>query len=119
MAVNYNSAVKSSRMAATRDYFASGTLEIQDSTGTTLAEFALTAAGGGISGDVWSLAFDADTVTASVTGTASQAVIKTSAGASHLTGLTVAESGADITIDNTSIASGQSVSITSAQIQHA
>lgn len=119
MAVTYNVAVKTDRMTATRDYFADGTLEIQDSGGTALATFALTLAGGSVATDTWTLAFDATTVTAGATGTASQAVVKNSAAAAHLTGLTVATSGADVTIDNTSIESGQSVAISSATIQHA
>ena len=119
MALAYNAAVKTSRMTATRDYFADGTLEIQDAGGTALAVFSLTLAGGSVSTDTWSLAFDDTTVTAAAAGTASQAVIKNSAGNAHLTGITVATSGAMLTIDNTSIASGQNVTITSAQIQHA
>ena len=119
MALSYNAAVKTSRMTATRDYFADGTLEIQDSGGAALAVFDLTETGGSVATDTWSLAFDATTVTAAATGTASQAVIKTAGGLAHLTGITVATSGAMLTIDNTSIASGQNVTITSAQIQHA
>lgn len=119
MAVTYDVAVKTDRMTATRDYFGGGTLEIQDSGGTALAVFTLTAAGGSVATDTWTLAFTDSTVSAAATGTASQAVIKNSAGNAHLTGLTVGTSGADVTIDNTSIASGQSVSISSATIQHA
>lgn len=119
MAITYNAAVKTSRMTASRDYFANGTLEIQNSGGTALVTFGLSTAGGSISGDTWTLAFDATTVAAGATGTASQAVIKTSGGSAHLTGLTVATSGADITIDNTSINSSQNITISSASIQHA
>ena len=119
MAITYNAAVKTDRMTATRDYFANGTLEIQNSSGTALVTFGLSTAGGSISGDTWTLAFDATTVAAGTTGTASQAVVKTSGGNAHLTGLTVATSGADITIDNTSINSGQNITISSASIQHA
>lgn len=119
MAVTYNAAVKTSRMTATRDYFGGGTLEIQNSGGTALVVFTLTAAGGSVATDTWALAFTDSTVSAAATGTASQAVIKTSGGAAHITGLTVGTSAADVIIDNTSIASGQSVSMTSAAIQHA
>ena len=119
MAINYNVAVKTARMAATRDYFASGTLEIQNSGGTALVTFDLSATGGTVSGDTWTLALEAATVAADNDGTASQAVIKTSGGLAHLTGLTVGTSGSDITIDNTSINSGQNVTLSSATIQHA
>ncbi len=119
MAVTYNVAVKTSRMTATRDYFANGTLEIQTSGDAVLATFGLSASGGTIAGAVWTLAFDASPVTASGTGTAAKAVIKTSGGSGHLTGLTVGTSGADIVLDNTSINSGQSVSLSSATITHA
>jgi hypothetical protein len=65
------------------------------------------------------LAFDAGSVTASGTGTAAAARIKTSGGTSNLTGLTVGTSGSDINLDSTSITSGQTVTLSSATIQHA
>jgi hypothetical protein len=119
MPVTYNAAVKIDRMTATRDYFADGTLEIQTSADAVLATFNLTLAGGTISGAVWTLAFDASTVAAGATGTAAKAVVKNSAGAAHLTGLTVGTSGADINLDNTSLNSGQNVTLSSATITHA
>ena len=119
MAVTYNVAVKNDRMTATRDYFANGTLEIQNSGGTALVTFDLSATGGTVSGDTWTIALDAGTVAASAAGTASQAVIKTSGGLAHLTGLTVGTSASDIIIDNPSIANGQDVTLSSATIQHA
>lgn len=119
MPVIYNAAVKVDRMTATRDYFADGTLEIQTSANAVLATFALTLAGGTISGAVWTLAFDVSTVAASGTGAAAKAVVKNSAGLAHLTGLTVGTSGADINLDNTSINSGQDVTLSSATITHA
>lgn len=119
MAVTYTNAIKTDRMTATRDNLANGTLEIQNSGGTALAIFGLSASGGSISTDTWTLAFDASPVTAAVTGTASQAVIKTSGGTANLTGLTVGTSGSDINLDSTSITSGQNVDLTSATVQHA
>lgn len=119
MAVTYNVAVRTSRLNATRTYFQGGTLEIQTSTGTPIAVFTLTSTGGSVTGNVWTLAFNASTVAAGASGTAAQAVVKTSGGAAHLTGLTVGTSGSDITIDNTSINSGQNVTLSSATIQHA
>jgi hypothetical protein len=119
MAVTYNTAVKTSRMTATRDYFANGTLEIQAANDTVLATFGLSAGGGSIASGVWTLTFDASPVTAGATGTATKAQIKDSGGNAHLTGLTVGTSGSDINLDNTSINSGQQVGLTSATITHA
>jgi hypothetical protein len=119
MPVIYNAAVKTDRMTATRDYFADGTLEIQTSADAVLATFDLTTAGGSVSGAIWTVGFDASTVTASGSGTAAKAVIKNSGGNAHLTGLTVGTSGSDIILDNTSINSGQSVTLSSATITHA
>lgn len=119
MAVTYATAVKTDRITATRDYFANGTLEILTAADALLATFGLSASGGSISTDTWTLAFDASTVTASGTGTASKAQIKDSLGNAHLTGLTVGTGSEDIVLDNTSINSGQDVTLSSATIQHA
>lgn len=118
MAVTYNTAVKTARITATRDYFANGTLEIQDASNNVLVTFGLSAGGGTIAGAVWTITFDASTVAASAAGTAAKAQIKTSGGSAHLTGLTVGTSGSDINLDNTSISSGQNVTLSSATITH-
>lgn len=118
MAVTYNAAVKTARITATRDHFANGTLEIRGST-TVLATFGLDADGGDISGDTWTLVFDAATVAATAAGEADNAIIKTSGGDAHLTGLTVGTSGTDIILDNVNIADGQNVTLTGATVQHA
>ena len=119
MAVTYNVAIKNVRMIATRDYCANGTLEILTAADVVLATFGLDADGGMVTGDIWTLVFDADVVAASGAGTAAKAQIKTSGGDAHLTGLTVGTSGEDIELNNTSIAIGQDVELTSATIQHA
>ena len=123
MGVTYDAAVKTARITATRDYFANGTLEIQAADNTVLAIFGLEADGGDISGDTWTLVFDSATVTgeagAGAGMNATKAQIKTAGGSAHLTGLTVGTSAADIILDNVNIASGQSVTLTSAAIQHA
>ncbi|WP_286237978.1 hypothetical protein [Neptuniibacter halophilus] len=120
MSVNYTAAVKTARMTATRDHFADGILEIGTAgMGTVLATFGLSVAGGSISTDTWTLAFDNNTVSASAAGVAAEARIKTSGAASDLTGLTVGTSGTDVVLDNTNIANGQDVTLTSAAIQHA
>lgn len=125
MAVTYNAAVKTDRITATRDYFANGTLEIQAADNTVLAIFGLSATGGTIAGDTWTLVFDAGTVTGEAgAGTgkvATKAQIKDSVGNAHLTGLTVGltSSGSDVELDNVNIADGQNVTLSSATIQHA
>lgn len=119
MAVTYNTAVKTERMTATMDYFANGTLEILTAADAVLATFGLDAAGGSVAGAVWTLVFDASTVTATGTGTAAKAQIKTSGGSAHITGLTVGTSGSDINLDSVSITTGQSVTLSSATITHA
>lgn len=123
MAITYSTAVKTARITATRDELANGTLEIQAADNTPLAIFGLSASGGTISGDTWTLVFDAGTVSAesgASTGTnATKAVIKDSGGTAEITGLTVGLSGTDIILDNVNIADGQDVTLSSATIQHA
>lgn len=119
MTVTYNAAVKEDRMEATMDYFANGSLEILDASNNVLATFGLDSAGGSVSGAVWTLVFDADTVEATGTGTAAKAQIKTSGGDAHLTGLTVGTAATDIVLDSTSITTGQDVTLSSATITHA
>jgi hypothetical protein len=122
MSVIYDVAVKTSRMTATRDYFADGTFEIQTAASGVLVTFGLSSTGGTVSGAVWTIVFDASTVAATATGTANKAVFKRSAanGSSmHLTGLTVGTSGTDIILDNLSINSGQNITMSSATITHA
>lgn len=71
MAVTYAAAVKTARMTATRDHFADGTLEIGTAgMATVIATFGLSATGGTVSGDTWTLAFDAGSVSAAATGVA-------------------------------------------------
>lgn len=120
MAVNYSDAAKQARITATRDHFANGTLEIGTAgMATVLASFGLTATGGTVATDTWTLAFDNTTVAATGTGTAAEARIVTSGSANDLTGLTVGTSGTNIVITNASITTGQDVTVTSASIQHA
>jgi hypothetical protein len=120
MAVIYDNTTKVARMTATRDQVTSGTLLIQTAADATLATFTLTNPGGTIAGaGVWTLAFAAGTVSASGTGVAAKAVIRNSGGTARITGLTVGTSGTDIILDNTSINSGQNVTLTSATITHA
>ena len=119
MAVTYNVAVKTARLQATMDHFANGSLEILTAADVLLASFGLDAAGGSVSGAVWTLEFDNDTVTATGSGTAAKAQIKTSGGSAHLTGLTVGAGTGDINLDSVSITAGQQVTLSSATITHA
>lgn len=119
MAVNYTNAAKADRMNATRTHFVNGSLEIRTSANDVLVTFALTGTAGSVSNAVWTLAFANGTVSAGDDGVAHNAVIKTSGGTANLTGLTVGTSASDIILDNTNIASGQNVTITSAAITHA
>lgn len=120
MSVTYAAGVKTERMDATRLHFVNGTLEIGTAgMATVLATFTLTAMAGSAAAGVWTLAFSSGTVTASAAGTAAAARIKTAGGSSDITGLTVGTSGADINLNNTSITSGQSVTLSAASITHA
>jgi hypothetical protein len=119
MAVTYTTAVKTDRMTATRDYHADGTLEILTAADAVLVTFGLSGTGGSVATDTWTLAFDASTVAATGAGTAAKAQIKNSGGTAGITGLTVGTTGSDINLDNTSIATDQNVTLSSATIQHA
>lgn len=119
MPVNYSTAVKTDRMTATRDYHANGDLQILTDADAVLVTFALTAQGGTVTGDTWTLAFTNSTVAAGAGGTAAKARIRNSGGTAGVTDLTVGTESADIILDNTSIANGQNVTLSSATIQHA
>lgn len=120
MAVVYTNGVKVSRMTATRDFFAGGTLEILTAANVVLAVFTLTAGGGAVAGaGVWTLAFASSTVSAVAGGVASGARLKNSGGTVHLTGLTVGLSGSDINLNNVNITVGENVTLDAATITHA
>ena len=119
MSVNYSVALKTARLNATRTYFQNGVLKIRDSSNNVLVSFVLNATAGSVDGVVWTMAFSADTVQASGTGVAANAVVENSGGVAGITGLTVGTSGTSVIIDNVNINSGQNISITSATITHA
>lgn len=120
MPVTYAAAVKTARMTATRDQVANGTLQIGTAgMAVVLAEFGLSASGGIIEGDLWTLELDAATVAAVGSGTAAAARIRNAGGTALVTGLTVGLSGADVILDSVQITAGQNVELTSAAIQHA
>lgn len=120
MAVTYDTATKTDRMDATRAKVANGTLEIGTaSMASVLATFGLDATAGSVTGTVWTLGFDASTVTASAGGTAAAARIKDSGGTARITGLTVGTSGSDINLNTTTIGVGGDVTLTAGTITHA
>lgn len=116
----YVTALKTARMEATRDAVGGGTMEVRDSTDAVLVAYDLTLIGGTVTGDTWTFAFDETTVAATGAGDADNIVVKDDVGTVLITGLTVgvSGSGANGIIDNTNIAVGQQVTVTSAAIQH-
>ena len=122
MAVTYTNAVKIARMGAvTTQAGATAVLEIGTSAmGTILASFALNnpIAGAATGAGVLTLSGFPKNATASATGTAAAARIRTG-GTDIITGLTVGTSGADVILDSVSITSGQTVTLNIATITHA
>jgi len=125
-AFTYSATVKTNRMTAVRDTWgAAAKLKIYHSDGTTLcATFTLSAttADSTVSGSVLTIKFTGNsasqTVSAAATCTATTAKITTSADVDVITAFSVGTSGSDINLNNTSITSGQSVSITAASLTH-
>lgn len=119
MAVNYTTAVKNARLDAVVTQIGStGVLEIgTTSMASILVSFNLNSTAGTSSGGVLTFSGFPKTSTASASGTAAAARIRTATGGTDIcTGLTVGTSGSDINLDTTTIASGQSVTLTSATI---
>lgn len=122
MAVNYSPAHLNAKATFTRDACADGSLQILTAGGAVLVTFGLSASGGSVANGVWTLAFDNATVAAAASGTATQARIRNSSGVDVITGLTVGvdtgvpANNPDIVIQNTSINSGQNVTMTSATL---
>lgn len=120
MPVTYSTGAKNARMTAVRDLCADGTLELLTSNDTVLLSLGLSTAGGSVTGGVWTVTFDG-AAAATGTGTAAKARVKNAAGTVVVDGLTVSATGGagDVKLDNTSIASGQSVNPGSFTITHA
>ena len=121
MAVTYSNAAKEDRMEAIGALVStSGKLKIYTTgLGTLLSTHVLQTTGESFTNGVWTLDFVADTVAASGTGTADDAIITTSGDVTVISGLTVGTGSEDIVLDNDSITSGQNVTLTSATITHA
>lgn len=118
MAVNYTSALRTTRMTATRDACAGGALQLLDAGGVVLSSHTLSATGGTVADGVWTLGFTNATAAATASGTATTARIRNSSDADVVTGLTVGlgASGADVEMQNTSINSGQDITISNANL---
>lgn len=121
MALTYSTAVKTARMnAVVTALGASAKLQIGTSgMATVLATITLDATAGTVSNGVLTLSGMPKNVAASAAGVAAAARLRTSGDVDIITGLTVGTSGTDIIIDNTNIASGQTVNVTSVVITHA
>lgn len=119
MAFNIDNTTKNDVLTAIRDRVANGTLEIGTSgMSTVVATFGLSASGGSIASQVWTLEFDASPVQAGASGTVAAAQIKDSGGTVRVSGLTVGTSSADIVLDGLAVNSGQDVALTSATVTH-
>ena len=121
MALTYSTAVKTARMnAVVTALGASAKLQIGTSgMATVLATITLDATAGTVANGVLTLSGMPKNVAASAAGVAAAARLRTSDDVDIITGLTVGTSGTDIIIDNTNIASGQTVNVTSVVITHA
>ena len=123
MAVTYTTAVKNARLdAVVTAIGGTGVLEIGTSgMALILATISLDATAGTTSTGVLTFSgFPKSDTSADNTGTAAEARIRTApAGTDIVTGLTVGQGSGDISLDNTSIVTGQTVTITSATITHA
>lgn len=122
MAFTYSTAAKTARMEAVNTLLDGGKLEIGTAAmAVLLAEFALTSPAGVVVADVLTLDFDPDiSDTGLADGTAAAAQFKDSSNNVVISGLTVglSGSGADIILTNTSIATGQTVTMQTAVVTH-
>lgn len=115
-ALTYAAATKTARMTAVRDQVdlgaGAGKLEIGTAgMAATCVTITLNDPSGTVSSNVLTLSGFPKTVAASGACTAAAARIRDSNNTDVVTGLTVGTSGTDITLDNTSINSGQNVTI--------
>jgi hypothetical protein len=121
--VIYATPVKTDRMAATKNRFQGGTLEIGTAgMSSVLVTYTFSGSAGSVLGDAWTMGFTATSVPASGAGIAAAARVRRSGangGGIEISGLTVSTADADINLDNTDIRPGQSVTLISAVIQHA
>lgn len=107
----------SSTGSATAGSLVIGTSSLSGATGV-LATIALGTTPFTLSSGVITLSGVPLSVTASATGTAAKAELRTNGGTVIVSGLTVGTSGADINLNSTSITSGQTVTVTLGTITH-
>lgn len=86
MAVIYTSALRTTRMTATRDACAGGALQLHDAGGNVLSSHTLSSSGGTVADGIWTLAFADATAAATASGTATAARIRSSSNADVATG---------------------------------
>lgn len=122
MAVIYTTAVKDARLTAVvTSIGATGVLEVGTAgMATILFSVNLNNPAGTASGGVLTFSGFPKTTTAIASGTAAAGRIRTATGGTNIvTGLTVGTSGADIIVNTTTVATSDSVEVTSATITHA
>lgn len=124
MAVNYATALKTTRMQAVRDAIDAGpsfgTIEICSAAyAAVLIIFTLSDPASAVTTDTLTLAGLPKNANASNSGTAAIARIKDSTGTVVAQGLTVGTSGTDIIISSTTVTSGLPYSLTAGTIVHA
>lgn len=122
MAITYATVAKVARMnGVVSSLGASAKLEIGTAgMALVLATITLDATAGTVAGaGVLTLSSFPKNINASAAGVAAAARLRTSANADIATGLTVGTTGSDVNLDNTNIANGQNVNITSVVITHA
>ena len=123
MTVAYSTTVANSRLTVVRDAIdggpAAGVLKIFTAAyATLLATLTLSDPCGTVAAKVLTFSGMPKSAVAGNTGTAAIARFEDSTGTIVADGLTVGTSGTDVIIDNTSIASGQTVNLTAATITH-
>lgn len=124
MAVNYNAALKTTRMQAVVTAIDAGsgpgTLEICSAAyAAVLATLVLADPSFTVAGATITMAgVPRSDTSADATGIAAVARIKDSTGATVVDGLTVGTSGTDVVLNSTQLTAGQTVTITSGTITH-
>ncbi len=126
MAVTYSNTAKDARLTAVVTTLGAGAkLKLLTAADAVLATFTLATTAGTASAGVLTFADNNGgtagilNTTATASGVAAKAIYTTSADVTVISGLTVGTSGTDLIIDNTNIASGQSITVNSATITHA
>lgn len=126
MTTTYNTAVATSRLTQVLNAIDAGsgdgllvigTSGLSGATGV-LATITLGKPSSTVSSRVLTISGVPLSATASASGTAALAELRTSAGTTIASGLTVGTSGTDIIINSTTITSGQTVQLTSGTITH-